>query len=148
MLNRSRSVAPGPDRHAWGADKSAQKEQPLTPHLVFQNLRATINQPLPLGIALNNSTGGETLVLSGFVEGTSLSAGTKLSTTRWSVPARDLDKAFISAPQDFDGIMQVKVTLYSATQDVLQAKQVQFEWGILQKGDKLPLRSPAQDLAK
>jgi len=89
------------------------------------------------------------LVLNGFVEGTSLSAGTALSTTRWSVPGRDLDTAFISAPENFDGIMQITVTLYSSRQDILETKQVRFEWSTSHKGDKLPVQiSPAQPVAR
>ena len=115
--------------------------------MTFQTSKAAINQPLPLGIALINSIGGETLVLSGFAEGTSLSVGTALGTTRWSVPGRDLDKAFISAPENFDGIMQINVTLYSSRQDILEAKAVRFEWHISHKGDKLPVQIPAERLA-
>jgi hypothetical protein len=150
-LNQTETLAPDSetDRHAGRTDSLEQKEEHRTPRLAFQNLRAAINQPLPLGIVLTNSTGGETLVFSGFVEGTSLSAGTALSTTRWSVPGRDLDNAFISAPENFDGIMQVTVTLYSSRQDILETKEVRFEWDISHKGDKLPLQiSPAQRLAR
>jgi hypothetical protein len=151
IINQPQTVAPAPetDRYAWPTDRLEQKEEHRTPRLVFQNLRAAVNQPLPLGIVLTDSTGGETLVLSGFVKGTSLSAGTALSTTRWSVPGRDLDKAFISAPENFDGIMQVTVTLYSSRQDILETKEVRFEWDISHKGDKLPLQiSPTQRLAR
>ena len=149
ILNQPQTVAPSPDtdRHAWRTDRLEQKEEQRAPRLAFRNLRAAINQPLPLGIVLTNSTGGETLVLNGFVEGTSLSAGTALSTTRWSVPGRDLDTAFISAPENFDGIMQVTVTLYSSRQDILETKEVRFEWNISHKGDKLPVQTPAQRLA-
>jgi hypothetical protein len=151
MLNRLQTVVPGHenDRHALQADKLEQKEEHRTPHLVFQNSSAAVNQPLPLGIVLNNGTGNETLVLSGFVEGTSLSAGTALSTTRWSVPGRDLDKTFISAPQDFNDTMQVTATLYSSTQDILETKEVRFQWNSSRKGDKLPVTiSPAPRLAR
>jgi hypothetical protein len=151
ILNQPQIVAPAPetDRHAWQTDRLEQKEEHRTPRLAFQNLRTAVNKPLALGIVLTNSTGGETLVLSGFVEGTSLSAGTALSTTRWSVPGRDLDKVFISAPENFDGIMQVTVTLYSSRQDILETKEVRFEWSISHKGDKLPVQiSPAQPVAR
>jgi hypothetical protein len=138
MLNQRQSVAPAPE-----------KEEHRTPRLAFHTSRATINQPLPLGIVLNNSAGQETLVLSGFVEGTTLSAGTALSATRWSVPGRDLDNAFISAPENFDGTMQVTVTLYSSRQDILETKEVRFEWSGSSKGDKLPVTiSPAQRLSR
>lgn len=151
ILNQPQTIAPAPEtgRQAWRTDRLEQKEEHRTPRLAFQDLRAVVNQPLALGIVLINSTGGETLVLSGFVEGTSLSAGTALGTTRWSVPGRDLDKAFISAPENFDGIMQVTVTLYSSRQDILETKEVRFEWSISHKGDKLPVQiSPAQPVAR
>jgi hypothetical protein len=148
-LYQTQTLAPEPGRHAWRADMLEQKEEHRAPRLAIQNLRAAINQPLPLGIVLTNGTGAETLVLSGFVEGTSFSAGTALSATRWSMPGRDLDKAFISAPENFDGIMQVTVTLYSSRQEIFETKEVRFEWSISHKGDKLPVqRSPAQHLAR
>lgn len=119
------------------------------PRLAFHGTRATTNQPTPLGILLKDDTGQETLVLSGFVEGTSLSTGTALSSTRWSIPGRDLDKAFISAPQNFEGTMQVTAILYSSRQDIIETKEVRFEWSASSKGDKLPVTiSPAQHLAR
>ena len=138
MLYQGHIVAPAPE-----------KEEHRMPRLAFHSSRATTNQPLPLGIVLNDGAGEETLVLSGFVAGTSLSAGTALSATRWSVPGRDLDKAFISAPENFDGTMQVTVTLYSSRQDVLETKEVRFEWSGSSKGDKLPVTiSPTQRLSR
>lgn len=138
MLNQRQGIAPSPE-----------KESHRTPRLAFHASGATINQPLPLGILLNDGTGEETLVFSGFAEGTSLSAGTALSATRWSLPGRDLEKAFISAPENFDGTMQVTITLYSSRQDVLETKEVSFEWGRSSKGDKLPVTiSPAHRLSR
>lgn len=142
ILKLPQTVAPGPetDRQAWQTDRLEHKEEHRTPRLAFQNSRAAVNQPLALGIALINSSGGETLVLSGLVEGTTLSAGTALGTARWSVPGRDLDKAFVSAPENFDGIMQITATLYSSRQDILETKEVRFEWNTSHKGDKLPVK--------
>jgi hypothetical protein len=113
------------------------------PFLVFEDSKASINQPLPLGIALENSLGGETVVLSGILEGTSLSAGSALTETRWSLPGRDLDKTYISAPKDFAGAMEVTVTLYSSGQDVLETKRTRFSWSGSGKGDKLPVTFPS-----
>ena len=99
-----------------------------TPHLAFQNSMGAINDALPLGIVVNHSSGGETLVLSDLVEGTKLSAGTALSPTRWSIPARDLDKAFIAAPENFSGTMELSAKLYSSDNLVLETKTIRFEW--------------------
>ena len=114
--------------HPGLSGKLNPKEGSRTPHLVSQDAVGAINEPLPLGIVVNDSSGGETLVLSDLVEGTQLSAGTALSPTRWSIPARDLDKTFIAAPENFSGSMQVSAKLYSSDNLVLETKNVRFEW--------------------
>jgi hypothetical protein len=129
--------------------KFDRKDGADTPYLIFENSKASINRPLPLGIVLKNSVNEETVVLSGLIEGASLSAGTALTATRWSLPARDLDKAFISAPEDFEGVMEVIVTLYSSRQDILETKQARFEWNGSGKADKLPVTiAPDQRLSR
>lgn len=125
-------------RHKFERNDAASR-----PYLSFEDSKASINQPLPLGIALKNGIGGETVVLSGILEGTSLSAGSELTKTRWSLPGRDLDKAFISAPENFDGVMEVTVTLYSSRQDVLETKRTRFSWRGSGKSDKLPVTLPS-----
>ena len=126
-----------------------RKDRDDAPYLVFENLKASRNEPLALGIALINSIGEETVVLSGLIEGTSLSVGTPLTATRWSLPGQDLAKAFISAPENFEGVMDVLVTLYSSRQDVLETKQVHFEWKGSGKADKLPVTiAPDQRLLR
>jgi hypothetical protein len=102
----------------------------LTPNLSFRNSSGPIDQPLELGIALNNGTGAEILVLSGLSPGTSLSAGAPLSATRWSLPAPDVDNAFISAPTNFRGTMPVTATLYSSAHDILETREIRFEWSV------------------
>jgi hypothetical protein len=116
-----------------------RKDRAQIPYLTFENSIASINHPLPLGIVLINGGGEETVVFSGLIEGTSLSVGTPLTATRWSLPGSDLDKAFISAPENFQGAMEVFVTLYSSKQDILETNQVHFEWNGSGKGDKLPV---------
>ena len=119
------------------------------PHLIVEESKASINQPLPLGIALKNGLGGETIVLSGIVEGTSFSTGSALTDTRWSLPGSDLERAFISAPKDFVGAMEVTATLYSSRQDLLETRRIRFSWSGSGKGDKLPVgSSPAQNPAR
>ena len=126
-----------------------RKDGAHTPYLIFENQKASINYPLPLGIVMINGVGEETVVLSGLIEGTSLSIGTPLTTTRWSLPGRDLDMAFISAPENFEGIMEITVTLYSSRQDILETKQARFEWNSSGKADKLPVTvAPDQRLSR
>jgi hypothetical protein len=132
------------NRHPERTETSAANQGPRTPHLVVQNFSAAINTPLPLGIVLKDSSGGETLVLSDLIERTTLSAGTPLSSTRWSVPGRDLDKAFIAAPENFIGGMQVTATLYSADNVILETKNIRFTWSVSKAED----RTGSTDLTK
>ena len=126
-----------------------RKDRADPPYLIFENQKASINYPLPLGIVMINGVGEETVVLSGLIEGTSLSIGTPLTATRWSLPGRDLDMAFISAPENFEGIMDITVTLYSSRQDILETKQARFEWNSSGKADKLPVTvAPGQRLSR
>lgn len=124
-------------RLAERADKLEREEARRTPYLSFQNSKAAINQPLELGIVLNNGTGAEILVLSGFSEGTRFSAGAALSATRWSLPGPDTDKAFISAPENFSGTMQVTATLYSSAHEILETKVVRFEWSVPEEEERM-----------
>jgi hypothetical protein len=60
-----------------------------------------------------------------------------------------LEKAFISAPENFEGVMEVTVTLYSSSEDFLETRQARFYWDGSRKGDKLPvtllpLQNPAR----
>jgi hypothetical protein len=119
-----------------------RNEQARIPYLIVGDSETSIDRPLTLGITLINASGGEMLVLSGLVEGTSLSVGSALSGTRWSLPAHDVEKAFISAPKNFDGVIDVTITLYSSSQDVLDTKQARFSWSGSGKGDKLPVAPP------
>ena len=124
------------NRHPGRTDKLKANERDRTPHLAFQTSIGAINHPLPLGIVVNNSAGGETLVLSDLAEGTKLSAGTALGPARWSVPGRDLDKAFIAAPENFSGSMQVTAKLYSSGNLLLETKEIRFEWTGSQTEDR------------
>jgi hypothetical protein len=114
-----------PDRHTKAKPTAMESR---TPHLDFHNSIGAINEPLPLGIILNDSFGGETLILSGLPAGAKLSAGTDLGSTRWSVLGRDLDHAFIAAPENFSGSMQVTAKLYSSGNTVLEARNIYYKW--------------------
>jgi hypothetical protein len=116
------------EAHPGRTNKLKANEGDRTPRLAFQTSIGAINDPLPLGIVVNNSAGGETLVLSDLAEGTKLSVGTALGPARWSVPGRDLDKTFIAAPENFSGSMHAVAKLYSSDNLLLETKDIRFEW--------------------
>jgi hypothetical protein len=96
--------------------------------LVVESQKGFANDPLPLGVSLNDTSGGETVTLAGFATGTELSAGTPLGLTRWRVSARDLGKAIAYSPKDFVGVMDVAIDLRSADDRLLDSQVVRLEW--------------------
>ena len=97
-------------------------------HLAVEGTKGFANEPLPLGISIKNALGGETVTVTGLAEGTELSLGTSIGPTGWLVSARDLDKAFVAAPEDFVGIMDATVNLRSTSDQLLDSQAVRFEW--------------------
>src|SRR5262245_45941948 len=76
------------------AEGSSRAGTPAHPaRLVVESQKGFTNEPLPLGLSLNDASGGETLTLAGLAAGTKLTVGTPLGLAGWQVSARDLDKA-------------------------------------------------------
>jgi hypothetical protein len=96
--------------------------------LIVANQRAFANEPLPLGVSLNDAIGGETVTLVGLATGTRLSAGTPLGLTGWQMSARDLGKVYAHAPKDFIGVMDTAIDLRSARDRLVDSQVVRLEW--------------------
>jgi hypothetical protein len=95
--------------------------------MIVESQRAFANEPLPLGIWLNDAAGSETLTMVGLTAGTKLSAGTPLGLTGWQVTARDLNKAYALAPKDFVGVMDAAIDLRSRDR-LVDSQFVRLEW--------------------
>jgi hypothetical protein len=98
------------------------------PGMVEAQQSGPVNQPVPLGLSISGDPGIEIVVLDGFAEGTELSTGTRLSSRRWSLPAKDLETAFVGPPKDFIGTMQVTAKLYSSSDELLQTTTIRLGW--------------------
>jgi hypothetical protein len=90
--------------------------------LVFQDSNGAINHSLSLGIVLNDSPGGKALVLSDLAEGKKGVGPDTLVRVRTR-----FGQAFIAAPENFSGSMQVTAKLYSPGNLVLETRQIRFE---------------------
>jgi hypothetical protein len=104
--------------------------------LIVERQHGFTNELLPLGISLEDTSGGETVTLKGLVSGVEVSLGTSLGLDGWRISAADLDKTWVSAPEGFVGAMDATVNLYSANGKLLQSKAIQFEW-IARKEERL-----------
>jgi hypothetical protein len=106
----------------------ASEAPPSPARLVVESQRAYANEPAPLGVALNDATGGEMLTLVGLAAGTRLSAGMPRGLTGWQVSARELGGAFAHPPKDFIGVMDTAVDLRSANDRLMDSQMVRLEW--------------------
>jgi hypothetical protein len=93
-----------------------------------QGGRATANDPLPLGVTVKDSSGGETVFLSGLENGTRLTAGTPLGSKGWRITARDLGSVLAYAPVDYIGTMHAAINLHAANDAVVDTRVVKLEW--------------------
>ena len=125
--------------------ESVARPAPAPPaRLVVEGQRAYANEPMPLGLALNDASGGEMLTLVGLAAGTKLSAGTPRGPTGWQVSARDLSVAFAHAPKDFIGVMDAAVDLRSASDRLVDSQMVRLEW-IQRKPDVRAVLAPRRE---
>jgi hypothetical protein len=98
------------------------------PRLVVKGQKGLINEPLPLGVSINDASGGDRVVLAGFGIGTSLSTGTPLGFTGWQMLARDASNALVYPPKDFVGVMVAAVDLRSPGDWLIESQTVRLEW--------------------
>jgi hypothetical protein len=140
-LEEARRVAGDPVAGAAPAlPDGPARELALQPvKMTVENQRAFANEPLPLGISLNDAAGGETLTMLGLAAGTKLSAGTPLGLTGWQVAARDLSKAYAYAPKDFVGVMDAAIDLRSRDR-LVDSQFVRLEW--IPKKESAPAPQP------
>ena len=112
--------------------------------LVVQSERGFADEPIPLGVSLVDATGEESLTLIGLVTGSRLSVGTPLGSTGWQLSARTIGNAFIYAPNDFVGVMDVVIDLRSASNQPMDVQVVRFEWIRKKEGYLTPQPDPSK----
>jgi hypothetical protein len=109
-------------------DSSRARTWTKSPRLVVKRIKGLVNEPLSLGVSINNASGEERVILAGFAVGTSLSTGTPLGLTSWQMLARDVGNAFVYAPKDFVGTMVAAIDLRSPSDWLLDTQTVRLEW--------------------
>jgi hypothetical protein len=139
--NRHIGARTGASPRLEGSIRGGTSSQPVK--MIVESQRTFANEPLPLGVWLDDASGGETVTMGGLASGTKLSAGTPLGATAWQVSARDLSKAFAFAPKDFVGVMNAVIDLRSRDR-LVDSQSVRLEW--LPKKESHP--EPAPEASK
>lgn len=137
-------IFPGAARKWWGdisglmapllEGPSPARTPTRLPRLIVKAQKGFVNEPLPLGVSLDNASGGEKVILAGLAIGTSLSAGTPLGLTSWQMSARELNTALVYAPKDFIGHMVAAIDLRSPSDWLMDSQTVRLEW--IQRNDQ------------
>jgi len=97
-------------------------------HLIIESPRGAVDEPLPLGITIENATGGETLTITGLADGTGLSLGSLSDSLSWTIAAGKIEQTFVGPPSHFVGRMQAIASLRSASGRLLDERALRFEW--------------------
>jgi hypothetical protein len=109
-------------------DSSRARMQTKVPRLVVKAQKAFVNEPLPLGVSINDASGEERVTLAGVAIGTTLSAGTPVGLTSWQMSARDVGNVSVYPPKDFVGIMGAAIDLHSPSDWLMDSQTIWFEW--------------------
>jgi hypothetical protein len=103
-----------------------QSEAPA--RLIIESPRGAVNEPLPLGITIENATGGETVTITGLTDGTDLSLGSFSDLLAWTIAAGEVEQTFVGPPKHFVGRMEATVRLRSASGRLLDEQALRLEW--------------------
>jgi hypothetical protein len=109
-------------------DSSPPTTSARLPRLVVKAQWGFVNEPLPLGVSVSDTSGGDKVILAGLPIGTSLSMGAPLGLTSWQMSARDVDRALVYAPKDFIGRMVAAIDLRSPGDWLIDSETVRLEW--------------------
>jgi len=102
--------------------------RPVTSILIgIHDRQALVNEPIPLGGVLFGA-GEEAVHITGLMEGSRLSAGEKLGSSGWNIPARDLAGVLVVPPPSFVGTMRTVIQLRSAGNVPVDTQLASYEW--------------------
>jgi hypothetical protein len=122
-LSSPQPPPPQPPRGAW-----VQQSEPGIPRLLVQGSRGIIGEPVLLGVTLEGQAEGAVVMITRLVPGMKLSTGAAVGANTWQVPATDLAHTWISAPNDFVGVVDLMVELHLADTTTVDRRPIHFEW--------------------
>ena len=143
-----------------GADGSAlqvwqsMKATLLTPSpsrrasaLAVRNVSGFVNEPLQLGVSVDDPDPGATVTVKGMPANARLTAGVPTSLSEWRVSANEISSAKIIPPSDFVGEMNVSAELHSADGAALVTSFMQLTWKPMPANNPLPVPTVTASIA-
>jgi hypothetical protein len=115
----------------WQSLKSSLFPAPQrkpAPTLVVRDGNGSVNEPLPLGVNVNSPGPSVTVTIGGMPAGARLTAGRRMSTSEWRVPAQEISDVSIVPPTDFVGVMNLIAELRGSDRAALVSSLVRLTW--------------------
>jgi len=143
-LSRSRSLAQPPLSLAQKRVEPANHE--VANLIVNEATPRPVDQPVPLGVSVDNANDSDFLVVSNLTKGTALSAGLSVGDNGWSLDATEIKDAVIRPPPHFVGVMEITVSLFTGPDfKISRSQPLRFEW-VAEKvpEKKLPEEQPPE----
>lgn len=106
-----------------------------------------VGEAIPLGISVRDLDQGGLVVVSGFADGTTLSAGKPIAKNNWWLSAADLEHAVVQPPPHFVGAMDVTVELRLADTALRDRRTLRFEWVDAAPAEAKPKSDAARSFA-
>jgi hypothetical protein len=131
---KTASLAPvalpgGPRAERSKLTEPAPPPQPAAlPRLIVESRRATVDERMPLGVALKGALNNGAVFVTGLATGTQLSVGEALGANGWRVPVRDIASATVQPPRNYSGTMDVSIELRLPDDTVADSQMARLEW--------------------
>jgi hypothetical protein len=90
--------------------------------------RATVNEPVPLGVTVTGGSDDSAVLISGLAVGARLSAGQEIGSGTWRVRLTDIGQARVIPPTDFIGVMNITAALVGVDAKVIDKGLLRIDW--------------------
>jgi hypothetical protein len=98
------------------------------PRLIIQLSYGTVNEPAPLGLAVQGLAEEAVVYIEGLLPGMELSAGRPVGADAWEIPATEIDYAWIAPPQGFVGTVKLIAKLRLPDNQIADRQAIDVAW--------------------
>jgi hypothetical protein len=98
------------------------------PRLINQPSYGTLDEPAPLGLAVQGPAEEAVVHIEGLMPGMELSGGHPVGADAWEIPATELDYAWIAPPQGFVGTVKLIAKLRLPDNQIADQQAIDVAW--------------------
>jgi hypothetical protein len=109
----------------YGFSTAAERSKP---RLIIQPSYGTVDEPAPLGLAIQGSAEEAVVYIEGLLPGMELSGGRPVGADAWEIPATELDYAWIAPPQGFVGTVKLIAKLRLPDNQIADRQAIEIPW--------------------